>query len=238
MKVLLAIVGLLVIGVVGVLGYVGFIPGLSRVMGAYSAKDLGIRVTVQDSVDAQAKTGVTLMDLPPETPASESIQLSGSKPTSYEMDSTELTALANNRSWKYFPFENVQIRIHDDGSVESSGIIKLDAVMNYAQAIGYSQADVEKAMSALSIPHVNLPYYVKASGSVENDAVSLDIQSVSLARIPVPAGYVEQHTPAVVDIIEDGIARAPGFSIRSLQFGGGKMVFDGTVPETEAVVGK
>lgn len=238
MKILLGILALIIALGVAAGGYIGVIPGVASLFGSDKPRDLGISVTKEESVAAQTKTGVTLQALPANTPLSQSIVLSGSKAQRYTMTSSEISALANNRPWKYYPLEQVQIRINADGTVETSGILNVDLMMSYVQAIGYTTAEVEKALETYKLPVKKLPFYIKASGEVKNNNVTGTILSASAGRIPIPAAIISESTPQIIALIEDNIAKSPGFSISSLTFGNGTMQFDGTVPEIEATVNK
>jgi hypothetical protein len=220
----------------GIMTYLGFVPGLSTALGFNKAKDLGITITAADSTAAQSKTGVEILAMPAGTAVVNSIKYEGSKNATYEMNSTELTGLSNNRKWKYYPLENVQVRVNDDGTVESTGVIKLDSAFNYVRALGYSQEDIDKAMNEMKIPRMNLPFYVKFGGNVKDNVVNLSVDSLVISNVPVPASYITEHTSDAAKIVEDLIAKSNGFSIKSLSFSDGRMYFDGTVPEKEYVV--
>ncbi len=236
MKIVLGFVGLIAILLVGICGYLGFIPGIATVLGADKPRDLGISVTKEDSIQAQNKTGVALVALPADTPLTQSIILTGKKVQTYVMDSKELTALANNRPWKYYPLEQVQIRINDDGTVETSGVLNVDSMMKYVQAIGYSTSDVEKALESYKLPLKKLPFYVKTSGEVKHGKVTGSILAAEVGRIPLPSSIISESTPKVITLIEEGISKSPGFTVNSLKFENGTLLFDGTVPEQEATV--
>ena len=226
------------IGAVGIGGYFGVIPGIASVFGADKPRDLGITVTKEESVQAQSKTGVAVVALPANAPLTQSIVLTGKKPQVYTMTSKEISALANNRTWKYYPLEQVQIRINDDGTVESSGVLNVDLMMNYVQAIGYSSADVEKALATYKLPLKKLPFYLKTTGEVKDGKVTGSILAAEAGRIPIPESLISDSTPQIISILEEGIAKSPGFSIKSLKFENGNLLFDGTVPEQEATVNK
>lgn len=202
--------------------------------GALKPKDLGIRATAEQAKAAQDKTTVKVFSLPPETPLSQSIRFEGSKPVSYSMDSTELTALAiRHGQYKYFPFHNVQIRVNQDNSVEISGVADTSKAISYATAIGFAPADVEKALEQYNIPRSSVTFYVKGSGSVTNGKVALDLNGGSIAGIPVPMSLVNPRKQEIINILETGMRKTPGFEAKSIKFSDGKVHFDGSLAERE-----
>jgi hypothetical protein len=238
MKKVLAAIFAIVLVIVAAGGYMGVIPGLASVFGADKPRDFGIRYTAEDSAAAQRKSGVKLAALPEGTAAGESFRLSGKRDADITMNQTELTAHVNNRPWRYYPFENVQIRINPDGSAEASGVLNADRVLSYAAALGFRTDDVKKAMADYHIPVVTMPFYVKARGGVTDNRVSLSIASATAGRLPIPGSVLSGNTGRIAGVLEGVIDHLPGVSVSSLTFTDGKMHFAGTLPETESVVMK
>jgi hypothetical protein len=205
--------------------------------GTVKQKDLGLHTTAEEALAAQQKAGVTVTTLPDTTPISESIRYEGTHPLSYSMNSQELSALALSHSkYKYFPFTNTQIRVNSDGTVEISSTVDTMRAFSYATAIGFAAADLEKAMNDFHIPRTIIPVYVKGNGSVINGKVTLNLDSGSVAGIPVPIGLVNERKPQIIGILEDGMNKTPGFKATSLTFSDGKMSFDGMAPEKKFIV--
>lgn len=236
MKIFLGFILFVFIAIVGVGGYLGFIPGVSSIFGSDKPRDLGIKVTAEDSKKAQEMTGVILAELPKDTPITESMKLEGKKEVKVTFDDVSGSAIMNNRPWKYYPFYNVQVKIHPDGTIESSGMINMDKVFQYANSLGFASADVEKAMTDYKIPKMNLPYYVKGKGEVINNKVTLNVENVQAGRLSIPSDIVSKNQGRAAQIIETAINRLDGFYARSLKVENGKVVFDGTMPEKESVV--
>jgi len=215
---------------------VGFIAW--RIFGGMSKpKDLGITVTEAQAEEAQTKVGVAVTKLLDSTAVSQSITYEGTHPLTHTMDSQQLTALAASHSkYRYFPFSKIQIRINPDSSVEISCIADTLKAFDYATAVGFAPADLEKAMKDFNIPRTTIPVYAKGSGSVINGKVTLDLQSGNIAGIPVPMGLVNSKKDQIIDVIETGMRKTPGFEAKSLTFTDGKMTFDGMVPEKKFIV--
>ena len=236
MKIFLGFLLLLVVTLVGVGGYLGFIPGVSSVFGSDKPRDLGVKVTLEDSKKAQEMTGVIMAELPSNTPISQSIKLEGKKEVKVTFDDVSGSAIMNNRPWKYYPFYNVQVKIHPDGTIESSGMINMDKALQYMESLGFATADVKKAMSDYKIPFMNMPYYIKGKGEVVNNKVTLNVDSVQAGRLSIPSSIVSQNQGRAAEVVESAINRLSGFYARSLKVENGKVVFDGTMPEKESVV--
>lgn len=228
------IFGVILLVPVLVLGYFGFIPVLSDIMGANRAKDLGVDYSEADFNTALQKTGVKLESLPKDTPKEKSIQMWGKKQVKTSFTQEELTAHANIRKWIYYPVKDVQIKINDDGTAEASAKIRTARLMNYAIAKGTPKyyMDMFDTFDILPNPSV----YVKGKASVSQDQVSIDLKEAEIGRFSLKGDVVEKAGDEIEYFVEGGIKRTPGLSVKSLDFSGGKLNFDGTLPEVEASV--
>lgn len=251
---------LFIIVPVFVLGYLGFIPGISSLFGSNKPRDLGIKYTEEDRASARGKTQVTYADLPSETPASSSIQLSGSRPVSFEMSSAEASALMNNRPWRFFPYKDVQVKFNADGSGEISGILVKDKVPCYAEYIGIPKEAVEAVMKALPADPV---FYLKMTASLKDNQVetfapgrfeigrmALPINTLLASFKPVlkkvyaaamtdlvnEASKVKDKRSLIISYINSRLSSHPGFFAKNARASENKLIFEGTLPEKEAVV--
>lgn len=222
--------------VVGISTFVGY-KVATTVGGMAKPKDLGVSATRKQADHAQQKTAVLVNTLPSDAPIAGSIRYEGSKQKSYELDSNELTALAlSHARYKYFPFRDIQIRIHNDNSLEISCVADTMKAFSYATAIGFNAGDLEKIMTEYKIPRTAIPIYVKGSGSVTNGKVSLNLTGGEVAGIPVPMGLVNDKKSEIIDILETGIRKTNGLVAKSIEFKDGKVHFDGMVPEKKYIV--
>ncbi len=225
-----------VVLIVGVSAFVGY-KVATTVGGMAKPKDLGLTATREQADAAQKKTSVAVNTLPSDAPIAGSIRYEGSIPKTYELDSSELTALAlSHARYKYFPFRNIQIRINADNSVEVSAVADTMKAFSYATAIGFAAADLEKAMNEYKIPRTSIPVYVKGSGSVSNGKVALSLMSGEVAGIPVPMNLVNDKKSEIISILETGIRKTNGLVAKSITFSDGKVHFDGAVPERKYIV--
>ena len=226
----------IVLLVIGASVFVGYKVS-SSLNGMAKPRDLGVHATVEQAKAAQAKTQVAVSALPENTPIGESIRFEGSHPMTYEMDSTELTALAlSHATYKYFPFSNIQIRINPDNTVEVSCTADTMKAFTYATAVGFAASDLEKVMTDYHIPRSSIPVYVKGSGSVTDNKVTIQLDAGEVAGIPVPMGLVNGKKPQIEGVLEDLIHRTSGLDAKSITFSDSKIYFDGKVPEKKFIV--
>ena len=203
------------------------------------AKNLGITYTQADLKSMYSKLDVKFEALPTNSGTGRTLIVSGAHPVDQYFNSSELTAAADNRrkQYIYFPFRNVQIRVNRDGSVEGTAIVNYNDAVNYLVVLGVSYQDVVKAAAKFKIPNINIPVYLKASGSIINNLGHVNIQSANIANIPVPQNLVDQYGPGINDLVESVIKeRQPSYNIEKLEVQNGKVHFKGTSPDVEQAV--
>lgn len=214
----------------------GIVPGLSRVLG-FGPKNLGINITKADAEAAQNKDGTVIVALPANTPLTDDFRLEGKRDVDITFDSKELTAHSNYRSWKNYPVRDVQIKIHEDGTIESSAILVIAKAMPYAMGLGYSQEQIESAMKKYSIPPFEVPLYILGRGSVTNDKVTVNAESVKIGAIPIPESIVQQANAEAESVLNDIIRKhSHAFHAEEVSFTNGKMHFKGQLPVKEYVI--
>jgi hypothetical protein len=218
-------------------GYFGLIPSLSKVLGSNKPRDLNVRYANIDVAKLHnsvgAKTVVTKQLSGSGTEAG--FLFEGEKPAKYSITSEELTALANS-PWKYFPFTDVQIKIAQDGTVETSAMLRADRLIGFAKSLGVSQEQVNEAMNQFRIPVTNVPVYAKGNFTVTNGKVEISVQKAEISRIPLPSAVIVKAIPTITSGVGSLITSFPGFSIKNLSFSNGKMNFEGTVPLKQTFV--
>ena len=214
------------------LGYLGFVPGVATAFGSDKPRDLGIRATEADAQSANQKAGISLAALPAGVSPEESLQLSGQKAVNASFSDEELTALVrvHEGKWAYYPVSDCQIKINGDGTVEASGILRMDRAYGYAQATGVPAEVVSVVVDRLKIANTNPPFYVKGTVSVANNKVSGVVQQVEIGRFTLPANWVADNKAAIASFLEDRLDRAE-IAAKSVTFANGAMKFEGTVPE-------
>jgi len=209
--------------------------GYFAVFGA-KPKDLGIRVTPEDSQKAREITGTEIISIMPGDNKKD-FTLEGKKPIEFVMDSKELTAFSNNRSWRNYPVKNLQIKINPDGSLESSATLIIAKAMPYAMALGYSEAQIKDAMEKYNIPPVEVPIYIKGKGSVLNNKVSVNASNVTIGMVPIPGNIVARANQEAEQVLDDLIQKhSHAFNAEKVDFENGKLNFKGEVPMKEYVI--
>lgn len=231
-KIVLIIIAVVIIVPILILGYLGFVPGLSTLFGSDKPRDLGVTHTQQDYVTVYAKAGVKYSSLPADTAASQSIQYIGSKPVNQEFTQSELTARIDSSKWKYQPITDAQVKINPDGTVESSGMVKVANIDAFTSTHGIDSAPIKTALGALSVVSSEVPYYAKGTGSVINNQVNAHFTEVDLGRLGVPA-FTDSEADSA---IEQVLSHVNGLSVKSATFSNGKLSFDGTMPAEIAEV--
>lgn len=217
------------------LGYVGLAPGVSALFGSDKPRELGVKPTQPEAAGASEKARVRLIALPPNLAPRESLKLLGQTSLNSGFTDRELTALINSHEakWLYYPVSDCQIKIHNDGTVEASGILRVDRAYGYAAATGMASELVDMLVDRLKIANLNPAFYVRGTVSAADNRVVGDLQQAEIGRLSIPSNLVFDHKEAMVGFQEDRI-RAAGISARSVTFSNGSMQFDGTVPESVA----
>jgi len=238
MKFLLGVLTTLVLIVLIAATAFGLVPGLSTLVGA-GAKDLGIYTTVADTKAAKTKVGTEIVYLPAGTDISKDYVFEGTQNENFTMDSKELTAYANNDGWASYPFRALQIKIHEDGTLEGSGILVVAKAIPYATALGYSEEQIQDAMKKYNIPPFEVPFYVAGSGSVTNNNVSVNATTVKVGFVTIPQAIVSEANQEAANVLEDVIGkRKTSLNVESLTFENGSMHFKGQSPLKEYLIAK
>jgi len=216
-KLLLGLVVLVILVVAG-LSYLGFMPFLS----GYIAKqvDLGVKadpalVTAFESKYGQPN-GSGKVDL--------NVDLSAAEITS-------IFAVWEERD-KNFPLHNVQIRFNPDGTGEASGFLNVSTAVSLAKSLGYSDSDIEKGKQYVRYVAGDLPFYVKGTGGMTNNSLSINPSTFQIGRVTVPDSITNPVAGAVGDMIKRRISQIGGANIQEASFKSGSLHLVGTVPET------
>ena len=251
----LAILAVIILVPVIFFALTGYIPGLSALFGATKPRDLGVTYTEEDKNSAIKKSGATYGELPSSTSDGSSIQFVGSHEINTSWSSAEMTALLNDRPWKYWPISDVQLRINSDNTAEMSGIVNADKLRGYGAGIGVPGAVVDR----VSILPKEAAFYLKGSGSLAgNNIDNFDITSAQLGRLSIPTSvllsyqkivdraYAEDVVSelskysgkkgAIVDFINGRLSWVSGFFAKKAGFSEGKVYFEGSLPDEELTV--
>lgn len=193
-------------------------------------QDLNQKYSEAAYASAHQKISTSVESLPADTPLAQSLRYSGQKDINVSLTSEEITSYLQSEKWVYSPISQVQVRINPDGSAEASGVLNLNNVLPYISLT----TPIEQVQKAIEKFHIsgNPTFYVKGSVEVINNRASFDIQSLQIARIPVPSNYISENLNAVDDFVSDRLNSVPNLNVRSLTLDNGQANLDATVPES------
>lgn len=255
------VVTLVIIAVVVVLGlgYLGFIPGVSSLFGADKPRDLGVTYTAADLASAKAKSGRQVTELQPNLAPADSLKFSGTKPVDVSLTQAEFNAYINDK-WEYYPVTDVQVKISPDGVAEASGILRIDRFHGLAEALQVPQNVRDSVKDYIKYIPGNPAFYVKGKAEVINGQITtLDFPEVQIGKLNIaqtgipglkisslfgepslPQSTLLDLKQSTIDAIywfigrSPGTSVVPGFSVKSFNFNGGKVNFNGTLPATKS----
>jgi hypothetical protein len=235
MKTLGIIVVVLLVAVL-VLGYLGFVPGLSDLMGSTKPRDLGVKYTSADLSSINSKVGVTYTTLPGSTPAAQSEIVSGSKALQTQVTQEEITALVNDHSgkWKAYPVSDAQVKINQDGTMEMSGVLRMDRLDNYVAATGATGEQVQQVLTTAKSLGSNPRFYGKWDIDVTNGQVTGNIDQITIGNLDLPQDQVQANKALILQAIQ-GRLHELNINAKTITVSNGKLVFDGTVPTQVAL---
>ena len=232
MKILLGIgIGILAVIVilVGVVGYLGFMPGVSNLFGSNKAKDLGVTFTAADLASAKAKIGRAVTDLPSNLEGINSIKFSGSNAIKAAFTSAEMTALFNDKQYKYFPLKDVQIKFNADGTTEMAAKLIKSRIEGLTQALGIAADDVKTITDYVKFVPTDPAIYVKGKLSVVNGKISQAVSSFTVGKLDFTK-QVQDNASSISSWFQDHILTIPGTTVKSLSVAAVKLSFDGSLP--------
>jgi len=230
------------VALVVVIGLIGAYASLSLI----GPKDLGVEYTKEDYNSAMEKTGMTIefegmtgeeLEEFKESGGKESINDYNFEFSEYErkqfaLTAEESTALLNEIAPSFWWFEDLQVKVSPDGTME-----------------GFSKADIRRLKEDLysdvagDVP-IPLPdtlnIYSKGKLSVTNNQINAEPEEFDLGPVGLPEKYLE---PESVEVMEDYFPRiytvVPGLEIKSLSSNeNGEFLFDGVIPQKVSVTKK
>lgn len=230
---LTGILAAIVIIPVLVLGWLGLVPGVSDLMGARQARDLGVQYSTVDVQSYETKSGARFEDpaAAPEQPARPGRKKVFDQPRRVETRFTqeELSAMLNSAALKWLPLKDVQVRLKEQ-TMEVSGLLgkeRVPELLNQASRLGYTESDLARvAAYAEKIPG-DIPLYVKVAGAVKDSQLDLQLQAVEIGRFALPADLVTKIAP---NGIRSTIKSSETFAVETATPRDGGLDFTGTLP--------
>jgi hypothetical protein len=221
---------ILVVIVALVLGYFGFVPVVSDIMGATKPRDLGVAATTSSLASVNAKLGVSYGTLPASYTGTASLQESGSQQISVALTSEEITALINDHAqrWKYYPIEDVQVKINSDNTIELSGKLRVDRWSGYADAIALPEETRSQIRPYLSYVQTNPSIYMKGTFT-SSGYPQMDLYDTQIGNVPVPADQANAYA-GVLEYFAYDVSHLYQLQLSQMYVSGGVMYVQGSIP--------
>lgn len=225
LKWLLIIVLVLVLAAALVGGYFGLVPGFSNLFGSNKPKDLGVKVSMEAFNSGNNKM---MLQRVQSAGNSSGLVYHGSHAVNASLTSEEISSLIQKGFYKYNPIaEGFEMKIHDDGSVEASGILNFSKLEHYFTDANLG--NVQDYIKKLGILTPRVPFYLSGTASVINNQASLNLSAIQLGRISIPTS--QAIADGADSLIDRRLQNIPGMSISSLSFSQGQMHYVGNFPD-------
>lgn len=230
-KILLALLVIILL-IVGVFSYLGVMPIISPLIA--QPKDLGIVTdpALVTAFDAQYEMKNELPD--GKVPSDREPVYEGSKELDLVLNGSEISSIIEYWQNQYHgtPIRDVQVRINADGTGEVSGILELKTAISMAKQLGYSDSDITKGQSYVRYVAGDLPFYVKGTGGVKNNQVSINASEIQIGRVNLPSSIADPVAAATADMVERRMNQVPGVDIQELSLKNGEVKLVGSIPDT------
>lgn len=216
-KLLIALFFLILIPVAG-LAYLGVVPGISQ----YIVKPVNLGIKTDKSLVTTFETKYGAKDGSPTVKLDTNL-------TSEEV--TSVFAVWEDRDVN-FPLKNVQVRFNKDGSGEAAGYLEIATAISLAKNLGYSDSDIGKGKQYVQYVAGDLSFYVKGTGGMVNNQLTINPSTFQVGRITVPESITNAASKVVGDMINRRIRQIGGVDIKEASFASGQLKLDGTVPSS------
>ena len=165
----------LVIGILIGLG-IFLVPGLVRPV------SLGVEMTEQAYKNAHSALGYMKDQSPKEGDRSDFIvKYSGVSPVNASLTSEEITSMLGYNRSVYTKFENPQVRINEDGTVDAAVSVDVGYVFQEILMGKYDESDLKQLIPAIDI----LPSKVNVQGNIEAKVKNNQLQVTSLNSVKI-----------------------------------------------------
>ncbi len=212
----------------------------------FGPKDLGVEYTHADYLSALETTGIMVeyegmtgeeleeykKNVEKKSIHDYNFEFSEYERKEFTLTAEESTALLNEIAPGFWWFDNLQVKVLSDGTMEGSSTadikrLKTDLYSDVADDV------------PLPLPD-NLNIYSKGRISITNNQLSGDPEAFSLGAVSLPSKYMEDES---VSVMEEFFPRiytvVPGLEINSLTSNSnGEFVFDGVIPQKVSVTKK
>ena len=194
------------------LGYTGIfqIPVVSAIFGTNKPIDLGVHPTVEDLKQAEADNPMTIEAEPGTFYWTQAKEYAGTVPVDDRHSSAEMTAFIQKYHGEGKHVRDIQVKLREGGM----------------------------EISAFVVPFINAPAYVDVD-VVKTSAktVSVNLLQAKVGRLTVPSKYYEEISAKAQEIINEELAKVPGFSLEVLEYHANEAYLKGVLPKTVTATG-
>ncbi|MDD2262373.1 MAG: zinc ribbon domain-containing protein [Clostridia bacterium] len=218
----------------------------------FGPKNLGVKYTQMDYQSALAKTGINisfngltgqaLQDFKDDSKNQElniedyNWEFSDYQQRTFTLSPQEATALLNEIAPDFFWFDDVQVKINPDGTMEGSSRLNVDKILD--ELFPDLKDEIPSELSTLLPSSVNI--YSSGTVSIQNNQLTGNPDVFKIGPVNLPEEYMTDES---IEIMGDVFSRIytiiPGLEIYSLgSDANGNFVFDGLIPQTVNVAPK
>jgi len=218
---------------------IGFIVAAAAIFlpGLFKPKDLGIKTSKSAYDSAMAKLRYT-KDEAPETGEAEdyTYEYGATNSVDTALTSEELTSFFNYNRPDYYAIENLQIRINDDDTIEVSGSLNRDYLLQNILEGEYTEEEIKKEIPMLNLIPSSINFYVNLEGSITNNEVdNFNFNDIEIMGIGIPDSVydTDEAYETIIDIIDTSIEKVmqkTGASYESVKVENGELNFEGEMP--------
>ena len=173
------------------LGLIGILPGTNR------PRDLNIRYSKDDYIKARSKIEPSFDNLGELIPNIKNDDL-GNLNYNVTLSESEVSALINEAD-SSMPIKDIQVKINDDGSIESSGMMDIGSIF--------------------------LPIYIKGRGEIISHKANFSIDDLRIGSFPVPTFIRDSGIATLNSSINDQLKNAAGIEPSEVTFSEGEIHF-------------
>ena len=202
----------------GFLGYSGFIPGVSTFFGSDKPRNLGVKYTQQDLINAQSKLRQKLLDAPID--ANQKINLEAGPPIDTILTSEEFSAHIE----RVHPVSELQIKLVGS-NFEASGKIEKTRIEQFLKTWKLTINNAQVLDLVNKYLPANPVFYIAGTGSAENNNIKLTFTKAELGRLPLPTKQLEELAELYMKVL---INQITGFKVEKAFIENNQLYYKGT----------
>lgn len=201
-------------------------------------KNLGIKYTKAD-YNSMMKKLALIKDVSPITGSKDDYEYTYGDLVEIkeEFTSEELTAFFNENRPSYYAIKNLQVRVNKNGTLEATGNVNVDYVLDELLDGKYTRADISENLPTLGWLPNNVNLYIKVGGSVTNNTSNVNVSSLSVQGITIPDNMItsSETKSTLTNSVNDSLAKhkgKTGTTFEKIEMENGKISLAGKIPST------